>query len=92
MKKDFKAITEEMNALYERKNKDYGNSFGLTYERLGFVSAATRMQDKMNRIVSLVKNGQTEVKDESLRDTVIDLACYAVMTLVEIDNTKSYEG
>ena len=84
----FKDITEEMNALYERKNHDYGNSFSETYRKLGIVSAATRMLDKMNRIVSLVTKDKQEVNDESLRDTLIDIANYAVMTIMEIDKKK----
>ena len=68
----FKDITEEMNALYERKNHDYGNSFSETFRKLGIISAATRMLDKMNRIVSLVTKDQQKVNDESLRDTLID--------------------
>ena len=71
----FKDITDEMNALYERKNHDYGNSFSETFRKLGVISAATRMLDKMNRIVSL-------------RDTLIDIANYAVMTIMEIDKKK----
>ena len=77
-----------MNALYERKNHDYGNSFSETYRKLGIVSAATRMLDKMNRIVSLVTKDQQKVNDESLRDTLIDIANYAVMTIMEIDKKK----
>ena len=84
----FKDITEEMNALYERKNHDYGNSFSETYRKLGIISAATRMLDKMNRIVSLVTKDQQKVNDESLRDTLIDIANYAVMTIMEIDKKK----
>ena len=84
----FKEITDEMNALYERKNHDYGNSFSETYGKLGVVSAATRMLDKMNRIVSLVTKDKQEVTDESLRDTLIDLANYAVMTIMELDGEK----
>ena len=84
----FNDITEEMNALYERKNHDYGNSFSETYRKLGIVSAATRMLDKMNRIVSLVTKDQQKVNDESLRDTLIDIANYAVMTIMEIDKKK----
>ena len=84
----FKEITDEMNALYERKNHDYGNSFSETYRKLGIVSAATRMLDKMNRIVSLVTKDKQEVNDESLRDTLIDIANYAVMTIMEIDKKK----
>ena len=84
----FKDITEEMNAIYERKNHDYGNSFSETYRKLGIVSAATRMLDKMNRIVSIVTKDQQKVNDESLRDTLIDIANYAVMTIMEIDKKK----
>ena len=84
----FKDITEEMNSLYERKNHDYGNSFSETFRKLGIISAATRMLDKMNRIVSLVTKDQQKVNDESLRDTLIDIANYAVMTIMEIDKKK----
>lgn len=84
----FKDITEEMNALYERKNHDYGNSFSETFRKLGIISAATRMLDKMNIIVSLVTKDQQKVNDESLRDTLIDIANYAVMTIMEIDKKK----
>ena len=84
----FKEITDEMNALYERKNHDYGNSFSETYRKLGVISATTRMLDKMNRIVSLVTKEQQKVNDESLRDTLIDLANYAVMTIMELDGEK----
>ena len=85
---NFNDITEEMNALYERKNHDYGNSFSETFRKLGIISAATRMLDKMNRIVSLVTKDQQKVNDESLRDTLIDIANYAVMTIMEIDKKK----
>ena len=84
----FKDITDEMNALYERKNHDYGNSFSETFRKLGIISAATRMLDKMNRIVSLVTKDQQKVNDESLRDTLIDIANYSVMTIMEIDKKK----
>lgn len=85
---NFKDITDEMNALYERKNHDYGNSFSDTFEKLGAVSAVTRMYDKMNRIVSLVSTKEQKVNDESLRDTLIDIANYAVMTIIELDKRK----
>ena len=84
----FKEITDEMNALYERKNHDYGNSFSDTFEKLGAISAATRMYDKMNRIISLVTTQEQKVNDESLRDTLIDIANYAVMTIMELDRRK----
>lgn len=86
----FKDITNEMTALYERKNKDYGNSFGKTYEKLGIISAVVRLQDKMNRIIELTTKGEQQVKEESLRDTIIDMANYSVMTLMEM--SKSEDG
>lgn len=88
MENNFRKITDEMNALYERKNHDYGNSFSDTFEKLGSVSAVTRMYDKMNRIISLVSTKEQKVNDESLRDTLIDIANYAVMTIMELDKRK----
>lgn len=83
----FRAITEEMVNIYEKKNADYGDSFGETYRRLGLVSAVTRIQDKCNRLCNLAVNkGGHQVKDESIRDTLIDLANYAIMTLIEMEH------
>ena len=84
----FKEITSEMLSLYERKNKDYGNSFGKTYEKLGIISAVVRLQDKMNRIIELTTKGEQQVNDESLRDTIIDMANYSVMTLMEMSKSE----
>ena len=82
-----KKIAEELTALYVRKNADYGDSFHRSYLDWGMPMAAIRLGDKYNRLVSLVKNkGDTQVKDESLRDTLIDLANYAIMTVMELDN------
>lgn len=84
--KNFEEITKEMKALYERKNEDYGNSFSDTYERMGIISAVARIQDKTHRLVNLTTGKQQQVSDESVRDTLIDLANYAVMTIMEMDN------
>ena len=81
-------ICRELTETYERKNKDYGNSFSDTFRKWGIVSAAIRMSDKMRRVESLVLNGKAEVSDESLRDTLMDLANYAIMTVIEMDENK----
>ena len=39
-------LCKELNDTYERKNRDYGNSFSDTYQKLGIVSAVTRITDK----------------------------------------------
>lgn len=82
----FKKITDQMNDLYSKKNKDYGNSFGDSFNEFGIISAVVRITDKTNRIKTLVKNNNTNIKDESIKDTLLDLANYCVMTLVELNN------
>lgn len=78
----FEDITKEMIEMYTRKNHDYGDSFGETFKKLGLISAVTRISDKVNRLVSLsTKDAKV---DESLEDTLLDLASYSVMTLIEL--------
>lgn len=74
-------LANAMTDLYARKNRDYGNSFDKSMDKFGLVVSAIRIGDKVNRLQSLVaKKGQAEVKDESIADTFMDLACYAIMT------------
>ena len=84
-KEKHKSITLELNDLYARKNQDYGDSFHLSYLEEGMAMARIRLGDKLNRFKSLTKSNSREVKDESIRDTLIDLANYAIMTIMEID-------
>lgn len=84
--KQFKEIADSLSVLYAKKNEDYGDSFGKTFEELGIISAVTRMSDKMNRIKSLAIKGSNNF--ESIEDTLRDLASYSIMTLVEIDRLK----
>lgn len=76
-------------ATSKRKNADYAGdddpfaNFRLV-EKLGICSVETgilvRMTDKMARITNLLKEGKVnQVKDESVDDTLIDLANYAVI-------------
>lgn len=82
----FKQVTDEMNELYERKNHDYGDSFTDTYQKFGLVAPVVRLNDKINRLNSLLKN-EKQV-DESIHDTLIDIANYAAMTIVAMENEK----
>lgn len=77
-------ICEQLTLMYINKNADYGDSFGDTFNKLGMISAVTRITDKTNRLQSLCVNGQ-KVKDESIKDTLMDLANYAIMTLIELE-------
>lgn len=80
----FRNIAEGLADLYERKNSDYGDSFGKTFQSLGIISAITRISDKYNRIVSLATNKEQKVKDEAIEDTLRDMASYCIMTLIEL--------
>ena len=77
----FQEILDKMSEIHSKKNADYGDSFGDTYNKYGFVSALVRLSDKLNRLNSLYMSGNIQVKDESIGDTLLDLANYAVMTL-----------
>lgn len=79
-----KDICNILNQIYKAKNHDYGDSFGETFKKLGLVSAVTRISDKTNRLQSLCTKEQ-KVNDESIKDTLIDLANYAIMTIIELD-------
>lgn len=81
----FREITNSMAKLYEIKNNDYGNSFTDLYKEFGLTSSIIRLTDKLNRLKSLNKNTQL-VKDESIRDTLLDCANYCIMTVMEMEN------
>ena len=79
---DFDGICHDLMALHARKNKDYGNAADASYREFGLVSYVIRLNDKMNRLKSLTKPGvEQEVKSESIEDTLMDLAAYAIMAI-----------
>ena len=90
-KVDCESLAKQMADTYRKKNADYGDSFSASLDKYGALAAHVRMSDKINRLQSLVVRKQTaQVKDESIADTFLDLACYAVMRLVYIE-MKSFE-
>lgn len=78
------AICAELTDLYTRKNADYGDSFAKSFDEYGFAMPCIRLDDKLNRLKSLTKGHSYRV-DESVRDTLMDLANYAIMTVLEMD-------
>ena len=81
-----KNICAELNDTYAKKNKDYGNSFGETFNKLGIISAVTRITDKYNRLVSLctLPDEERMVRDETISDTLLDMANYCIMTEIAL--------
>lgn len=86
----FMDITTNMAKTYAAKNHDYGNSFEQSCNKFGIIAAIVRMGDKMNRLESLAVK-RAEVKDESIKDTLLDLANYAIMTVMWLNSQSKEE-
>ena len=82
-----KLICNKLNALYEAKNEDYGDSFGKSYKEYGLTMPCIRLEDKLNRLKSLNFSKSAKV-NESIEDTLMDLANYAIMTLIELEGEE----
>lgn len=90
----FEDITIELRNLYDAKNMDYRDSFCQSFEKWGLPMSCIRLGDKLNRLESFAKAADIKVKDESIEDTLKDLANYAIMTLIELklEQNESTEG
>jgi (p)ppGpp synthase/HD superfamily hydrolase len=76
-----------MMELHRRKNSDYGNAAHESYKEFGLNSYIIRLNDKMRRLKSLTGRGvDISVKDESIEDTLMDLAAYAIMAIESLRN------
>lgn len=80
-------ICKDLHDLYQKKNADYGNSFADIYAEVGMPYAYGHLAEKLRRIRSLM-NQPANVKGESMRDSLVDLANYAILTIVELDAQK----
>ena len=79
-----KEICNYLNNLYAKKNHDYGDSVHDTFLKYGLTSFLVRMEDKLNRARTLSKK-EALVNDEKIRDTLLDLANYAIISVIELD-------
>lgn len=73
-----KIIHDEALEVFKQKNTDYGDSF----KQFGMIGLLTRIQDKINRCLTITKNGIHLVDDESLKDTLLDLHNYTAIALM----------
>lgn len=82
----FEDITNKMIRIFKKKNHDYGNSFEQSLNEEGLAASRIRMGDKWNRFKTLSKpKTEAKVNDESLRDTLIDLGVYCILTIMWLD-------
>lgn len=76
--KQLAEIQSEALELFTRKNADYGDAFA----KFGIIGVLVRIEDKIQRALSISNTGVTLVNDEGLRDTLLDLHNYAAMALM----------
>lgn len=76
-----KKIQNEALELFFKKNIDYGDAFA----KYGVIGVLMRMEDKLQRSVSITKNGINLINDENIRDTLNDLHNYSAMALMLLD-------
>lgn len=81
-------IVADMVQLHDKKNKDYGNAFGKSFAKFGLMATDIRLTDKFSRFEQLMKN-EAMVTDESIKDTLIDMAAYCIMTVEAMEGQEA---
>ena len=81
-------LCKYLNNLYATKNKKYGDSFSITVQKYGIIAALTRLSDKWQRFETLILTKDPGTPDESIRDTLLDMANYCIMTVMELDQKE----
>lgn len=92
IEKRHQEICDDIHSLYIRKNAAYGDSFHKLYEDLGIISAVTQITHKYNRLKNLAKEmqaGHLVKTDESIQDTLLDMANYCILTALEIERSNN---
>ncbi len=87
----YKSYTDKLADTLAKKNAAYGDAFGKSIEKYGYIAALVRMSDKWNRLNTLMldSNGIDNL-GESVQDTLLDLAGYCVLTMPELDNEDKH--
>ena len=81
-------LCRKIHEVYKQKNAAYGDSFGRSFSDWGISSAAVRISDKVNRFFQLAKHPEVDHGDEAITDTLMDLANYALMTVMELEKNN----
>ena len=83
----FKEITDKMFETFKAKNYDYGSSFSNLFKECGMTYAYGHMAEKLERVKSLMKD-DAKVNGEGMKDSLLDLSNYAILTIMELDKTR----
>lgn len=85
----FLTYTDKLAGTLYSKNQAYGDSFTKSVDKFGKTVIAVRLSDKFNRICNLIKRGELKENDESLEDTLLDTAGYAILGLKYLEEYKN---
>ena len=85
---EHKKLCDLMHEIYIKKNSDYGNSFSDLYDEYGSIISEIHIREKFNRFKQLRTN-ESQV-EESIEDTLMDMANYCLLTLLEMKKLNSY--
>lgn len=78
---NFDSILRKMKSTHDRKNSDYGDACHTGYKKYGDVYYLVQLHNKLTRLESLVLGNKKNLVDESIDDTLLDMANYAVLYL-----------
>jgi hypothetical protein len=82
-----KKIQAEGLELFTKKNADYGDAFA----KYGVIGVLMRIEDKLQRSISITNKGVNLVDNECIRDTLIDLHNYAAMGMMLLDEDNEIQ-
>jgi beta-glucosidase/6-phospho-beta-glucosidase/beta-galactosidase len=82
--KQLEIVQNKCLEMFKKKNQDYGDAFA----KFGVIGILMRIEDKIQRSLSITKNGVNMVDDEGMRDTLMDLHNYAAMGIMLLDEKK----
>lgn len=88
---EFEVACKDLENTLKEKNSSYGSSFYNTMKKYGDVTLLIRLNDKIQRLESLILNNKEELVGESIRDTLKDIAGYAVLGEIYFRNYKIRE-
>lgn len=88
----FKEYTDHLAAVLTKKNAAYGDSFTKSVNTYGLKVIGIRLSDKYNRIENLLTHSKLEEYNESLKDTLLDMAGYSILALKYLDNIEVTKG
>lgn len=84
----FKDYTNHLAKTLQEKNKAYGDSFTKSVDKYGLSVIGVRLSDKYNRIEHLITHNELKENDESLEDTLLDMAGYSILALKYLKEHK----